>query len=98
MFDGIPRPLDVLIAMFAFFVKGIVSLGNAVIPLPPVWAVEGFDALGILWSYMSALDTWIPINLAVACALTVITVYGAVLVLGTIRLVASYFTLGGGAT
>lgn len=89
---------EVFVNVVVFMLDSSIVLMLAGIPEPPAWAQEGFDALGVVWSYLNLMDHWIPVHFAVMAATAVLAAYAVVLVIGTIKLVASYLTLGGGAT
>jgi len=89
---------EALVGVFkALLLPMLHSIADAV-PEPPSFAQQGFDALGTVWSYLRLMDTWIPVHLAVIGAGVVLATYAVTLLIGLVKLIASYLTLGGGAT
>lgn len=68
------------------------------IPEPPQWLVDAPAAVAIVMEWAGALGHWIPWPVAVTVALSVLGCLIAGLVIQAVRIVASFFSLGGGAT
>jgi hypothetical protein len=83
---------------FSIALRAILDALFVLIPKPPTWLVSHVDDLQTLWGYVDAFDTWIPVNLAFTVATAVCVTWVLGMVIGIIRVVASYFTFGGGAT
>jgi hypothetical protein len=68
------------------------------IPSPPPYMQQGFDALGVVWGYLGALDAWLPIGTAFVCLQFVFAVRLIALSVQLTRTILSYLTFGGGAS
>lgn len=81
-----------------WFFDALIGTIQSFIPPPPGWVIDGFDMAGDLWSYVEAFDTWIPIDLAMVVVVAVVGAWLVGMLIGIARVIASYLTLGGGAT
>lgn len=67
-------------------------------PAPPAWFQQGVDFFGAIGGYVSWLDPWAPIDLALAIMGLWVITFVLSIGLKLARQAVSYFTFGGGAT
>lgn len=65
---------------------------------PPAWLDDGSTYLAQIWGYGAGLGAWIPWALVSTVFSALMVCLGIALVAHVVRIVASYATLGGGAT
>lgn len=68
------------------------------VPPVPDFVEEAANAVSQVWGWIDGFETWIPVGFALGCVAAVGACYIAGLLIGLARVVASYLTLGGGAT
>jgi hypothetical protein len=86
---------ELVLDVFFALVRGIVALfptGAA-----PGWLDDGAAKLADLTGYASGLGAWIPFGLAGTVLAAVLACMLAGFVIRLVRIVASFFTAGGGA-
>lgn len=89
---------DAVIGLLSALISGIGTLLDALVPGVPAWVATSLEKAGQVTGYLYQLDTWIPVGFAFNVAAAVIAAYLVGLIIGIVRVVASYLTLGGGAT
>lgn len=87
-----------LFDVFGAWLVALVSPVLDLIPPPPAWVGTGFGYLSAFMGFLESFETWIPVDLALSAAGVVLAVYSVHVVIGIVRVVASYLTFGGGAT
>lgn len=89
---------ELLLSFFKAMITGFMQLLLGWIPPPPTWAMQGVNAAAEVWSVARSFDHWLPITLAFAVMGGVFAAWLAMVLVGIVRVVVSYFTFGGGAT
>lgn len=87
--------VEALVDVFFALVRGVVALlpdGDA-----PAWLDNGADSLGQLVGYASGLGAWIPFQTAGVVLAAVLSCVVVGFVIKLVRIVASFFTAGGGS-
>lgn len=91
--------IDLYLWLVGIFYGGYQWLLNQiVVPLPPGWFTDGVVAINTLMVEAGKLGHWIPWPIAVIVGLAVTGCVVAALVIQAVRIIASFFSLGGGAT
>ena len=89
---------DWALGVLGAFLQTVLGPALSLIPDVPAWTADAFSALGQVWSVGQSMDAWIPVSFTFGVVGVVFAVYAVTLIIGTVKLVASYLTLGGGAT
>lgn len=86
---------EAIVSVFAGFVSWVFSL----LPNddPPAWLLSSTGALRTVWSYAAGLGAWIPWDVAGYVVAAVLSCVGIGLAIKVLRIVASFFTAGGGS-
>lgn len=86
---------DAILVVVHTLIKGVVSSLNALIPSPPSWyASPDFSAVT---GDIAAAGRWVPVGVVATVGVTIFALMLLVNALKLVRIIASYFTLGGGA-
>lgn len=78
---------------------GIVEFVIGLIPTTaaPVWIADASGYLETLWGYGAGLGAWVPWSLVGTVFASVLSCVAIGLVIKLVRIVASFFTAGGGS-
>lgn len=71
---------------------------GSVLPSPPGWLEDGFAFVADVRGWLYMFDYWLPMTALLGAVGFVVYCWLASMVLNVFRVVASYLTLGGGAT
>ena len=84
-------------ALIGFFFNVI----GALLDLLPHFTVPSWMSatgpMGTVFTYAGSMGAWFPTSLAVTVLLAILTAYGVGFAIKGVRIVASFFTLGGGS-
>jgi hypothetical protein len=89
--------VDWLLDFLHMAVGKFFSVIRSAIPAPPAWLTQGSDFIHTVMGYVGALDSWVPMSIALPITLFVVVALVAGLVIKVARIVASFLTLGGGS-
>jgi hypothetical protein len=89
---------DAILDFFGALVGFVMGELYALVPAVPGWANSAVDNLAEVKGWVMGFDTWLPVGLAFTVAAAVGAVWLVGILIGVGRVVASYLTLGGGAT
>lgn len=92
--DGILWLLNRFVIGFTATIDGFYSE----VPAPPNWLDDVASVLALLFRGASEMGAWVPVQFAVGVISTVMLVKLIAVVVHVARIVASFATLGGGAT
>lgn len=84
-----------LINAFTAFVKFVLGLFPD--GAPPAWMSQGTAALSTVWSYAAGLGAWVPWSFAGTVIGAIVASVGIGFAIKIVRIVASFFTAGGGS-
>ena len=73
-------------------------VAGIVVPTPAEFIIDAATNIAILMAPAAKLGYWVPWGLCVAVAVAFVGCLTAALVIQVVRIVGSFFTLGGGAT
>lgn len=84
--------------VMAFFVT-LINLVLSILPSggPPSWWSDAAGYIGTVWGYGTGLGAWLPWGLAAVCVPAVFVAMGVGFTIKIIRIIASFFTAGGGS-
>jgi hypothetical protein len=84
-----------LIKMFTGFVRFVLDMFPH--DAPPGWLASASEALTTVWGYAAGLGAWIPWSFVGTVTAAVVASVALGFTLKLIRIVASFFTAGGGS-
>lgn len=90
--------IDAILSILGAIISGVFGTIIGLIPSPPEWLIGGVADAWNLIGEAYVMDHWLPIDLALVVATAVLAAYGIAVVIGIVRLIVSYITLGSGAT
>lgn len=64
---------------------------------PPGWLLSTSSAVGTVYGYADSMGAWFPVNLTVTVVGSILAAWGIGFAVKVIRIVASFFTAGGGS-
>ena len=89
---------DALIDFFGGFMGWVVSLIFSNLSAPPGWVTSALSGAGTAWTAVQSASTWVPVDTALTVAAAILATWFICGVITLVRMIISYFTLGGGVT
>lgn len=86
---------EAIIDVFVGFVKFVIGLFPT--SNPPGWFSSTSESLSTVWSYGAGLGAWIPWGIVGSVVTAVLSCVVIGLTIKLARIVASFFTMGGGS-
>lgn len=87
--------VEAIVSALVALVKGVLSLLPS--DEPPGWFLDAGAQWSSLMSQANLMNAWVPVSLAVNVVGAVLACLGIGFTIKLVRLIASYFTAGGGS-